>query len=351
MKILHTADLHLDAVMGAQFDADTASRRRTELLRTFERMVDYAAQIGVRVFLIAGDLFDSPHPAPSTEQAVMSRIAAHPEIDFLVLGGAHANGYIPVNPPKNYRTFPARTIGYYRYDNVVIAGTENNAAYHELSLPAETVNIVMLHGQLSDAITDLSVVNLKFWKNMSVDYLALGYMHRAESGALDVRGTWAYAGIPEGLGFEDGGTKGFRLLEIKEKAIAVSFMPFAQRTLHTVTVDISRLFRVQDMIKAVREAVSAIASTDLLRVVLRGVTNADMHIDTCEVKRALQDSFFYVEVRDETNVSLRPDAFAHDKSLRGEFVRTVLAAGLDRADAERIIRCGIQALGGEEVDE
>ncbi len=351
MKILHTGDLHLDSVMGSNFDPDTASKRRGELLLTFGRMVEYAASIGVRVFLIAGDLFDTPHPSPSAEQYVMSQMDAHPEIDFLVLGGNHMGDYAPANPPKNYFTFPARNIGYFRYDNVVIGGTENNAAYHELNLSPDDVNIMMLHGQLSDAITDLSLINLKFWQNANIDYLALGHVHRAEKNALDARGMWAYCGTPEGRGFDETGTKGFMLIEVNGKKLSSVFVPFAKRSVHIVTVDISRLFNQRDIEAKVNELVADIPAQDIVRVVLRGVASPEMHKDLRQLHAMLEDRFFFVSVHDESNVSLRPENYELDKSLRGEFVRTVLASGLARADMERIIRCGIQALDGEEVDE
>ncbi len=351
MKILHTGDLHLDSVMGSNFDPDTASQRRGELLLTFGRMVEYASGIGVRVFLIAGDLFDTPHPTPAAEQYVMSQMAAHPEMDFLVLGGNHMGDYVPANPPKNYFTFPARSIGYYRYDNIVIGGTENNAAYHEVNFSPDDVNIMMLHGQLSDAITDLSLINLKFWQNANIDYLALGHIHRAEKNKLDERGVWAYCGTPEGRGFDETGIKGFMLIEVEGKKVSSVFMPFAKRTVHIVSVDISRLFNQRDIETRVNEMVSELPASDIVRVVLRGVSSPDMHKDIRQLKTMLDGRFFYVAVQDESNVSLRPENYALDKSLRGEFTRTVLASGLDRADMERIIRCGLQALDGEEVDE
>ncbi len=351
MKILHTGDLHLDSVMESNFDPDIASKRRSELLLTFGRMVEYAVRVGVRVFLIAGDLFDTPHPAPSAEEYVMDLIAKHPEIDFLCLGGNHMGDYAPVNPPKNYFTFPKRSLGYYRYGNIVIGGTENNAAYHELKLNPDDVNIITLHGQLSDAITDLSLINLKFWRNAGIDYLALGHLHRHQKESLDDRGIWAYCGTPEGRGFDEAGVKGFVLLEVEGKKVSSSFIPIARRTIHIVTIDITRLFSQREIEEKTKEAIDGIPHDDIVRVVLRGVATPEMHKDVKQLKAAIEDKFFYTAVQDDSNISLRPDSYELDKSLRGEFVRTVMKSGLDRADIERIIRCGIQALSGEEVDE
>ncbi len=351
MKIIHTGDLHLDSVMESNFDADTASLRRGELLLTFGRMVEYAESVGARVILIAGDLFDTPHPTPSAEQYVMDQIAAHPSIDFLCLGGNHVGDYIPHNPPANYRTFPKRTIGYYRYENVVIGATENNASYHEARFSPDDINIMMLHGQMSDAITDLSLVNVKLWRNLHIDYLALGHVHRAQKGELDERGTWAYCGTPEGRGFDEAGVKGFMLLETQGNKLTHAFIPFAKRTVHIVTVDISRLFSQREIEAKVAEELASIPSSDIVRVVLRGIAEPDMHKDMRQLLATFEDNFFFASVQDESNISLRPDSYEKDKSLRGEFVRTVMKSGLNRTDIERIIRCGISALAGEEVTE
>lgn len=351
MKIIHTGDLHLDSVLESNFDPAIASQRRKELLLTFARMVEYAAQQRVRVFLIAGDLFDTAHPAPDAESYVMSQMAAHPQIDFLCLSGNHTDGYEPCNPPKNFKTFPQKTFGSYRYDNVVVSGSENNAAYHDLDLNEQDVNIVMLHGQIGDSITDLTVINPKFYRDKHIDYLALGHYHRNRKEQLDERGVWAYCGTPEGRGFDEAGEKGFMLLETNGRKLSSVFIPFAKRTIRLVSVDISLLFSQREIEKQVEAQLQGIPKDDIVRVVLRGIAEPDMHKDIGQLRAALEGRFFFVSVTDESNISLRPEAYEHDVSLRGEFVRTVLKSGLSREDRERIIRCGIQALNGEEVDE
>jgi DNA repair exonuclease SbcCD nuclease subunit len=351
LKIIHTGDLHLDSILESNYDPALASQRRRELLLTFGRMVDYAAGAGVRVFLIAGDLFDTAHPSPDTENYVMCQMAAHPEIDFLCLSGNHTDGFLPARPPRNYKTFPEKTFASYRYGDVVITGSENNAAYHELNLSESDTNIVMLHGQISDSITDFSVINLKFYRNKYIDYLALGHYHRARREPLDSRGVWAYCGTPEGRGFDETGEKGFMLLETDGRKVSSSFIPFAKRTIHLVTVDISRLFSQREIERQVALQLQGIPESDIVRVVLRGIAEPDMHKDVKQLHASLEGRYFFVSVVDESNLSLRPETYEHDVSLRGEFVRMVLASGLARADSERIIRCGIKALNGEEVDE
>ena len=52
---------------------------------------------------------------------------------------------------------------------------------------------------------------------------------------------------------------------------------------------------------------------------------------------------------DETRFSIRPEDYANDISLKGEFVRTVLASDLPDAEKERILAYGIRALMREEI--
>ena len=89
MKIIHCADIHLDSAMTSHSDPESARKRRGEMLRTFERMVSYAAREGVSAILIAGDLFDAPNTRELTRNTVLHCIASNPAIAFFYLKGNH----------------------------------------------------------------------------------------------------------------------------------------------------------------------------------------------------------------------------------------------------------------------
>ena len=74
MKIIHCADIHLDSRMSANLTREKARERRTELLTTFRKMVEYGAAHEVDAILIAGDLFDTKMVDRSTGNAVISAI-------------------------------------------------------------------------------------------------------------------------------------------------------------------------------------------------------------------------------------------------------------------------------------
>ena len=54
MKFIHTADIHLDSVID-MLPSEKSKIRRDEILRTFERLCEYAKEKGVTAVIIAGE--------------------------------------------------------------------------------------------------------------------------------------------------------------------------------------------------------------------------------------------------------------------------------------------------------
>ena len=67
-------------------------------------------------------------------------------------------------------------------------------------------------------------------------------------------------------------------------------------------------------------------------------------------QKLFADRCYFLKVEDRTRISVEYSAYARDASLKGEFVRLVQRdAALDEEEKAEIIRCGIQALAGEEL--
>ena len=74
MKIIHTADLHLDSAMMANLDNDRARERRNEILLNFARLCDNAERLSVSAILIAGDLFDKKSVSAKAAKVVLNEV-------------------------------------------------------------------------------------------------------------------------------------------------------------------------------------------------------------------------------------------------------------------------------------
>ena len=196
MKIIHCADLHLDSKLNANLDKDKATLRRAELLDTFSDMVDYAADNGVDVIMIAGDLFDKSHIRKQAKTRVTEEIKSHSDIDFIYLQGNHDKTdflkEISLLNLPNLKLFSDSEWRGYRYGDVVITGreitSENSRTFTmNLVLDQADVNIVMLHGQESDHEGNdrTEIIPLTELRGKYIDYLALGHIHSFKKAKLD----------------------------------------------------------------------------------------------------------------------------------------------------------------------
>ncbi len=353
MKLIHCADLHLDSPMESNLPLDKARERKSELRATFARLVRQGADMGVDAILIAGDLFDSDHVTKSTEKYVLELISAHPEIRFFYLAGNHDRGgslKTRTDLPDNLYTFEDGWTSYPLGENTVLTGSERPNP-ETLSLDPSALNLLILHGQerAGKGTTREDVIHFGKYKGRGIDYLALGHIHEYRVAKIDPRCTVCYSGCLEGRGFDECGQKGYVLINIENGTLSHRFVPFATRLMHAVTCDISNLSSALEIEACVRHATEEIAAHDLVKVVLTGKTAPDAQKDTVHLRQVLNERFYFAKVKDESGIMIRPEDYQNDISLKGEFIRRVLASDLKESEKERVIACGLRVLGGEEV--
>lgn len=362
MKIIHSADQHLDSKMEANLSKEKAKERNAEIRKTFVRMVDYAEENQVAAILLAGDLFDRKIVSKTDQEVVKNAIDTHPDIDFFYIRGNHDDNSFLASldeKPDNLKLFEDKFTSYQVKDSdVYITGAEltgSGSIYNTLSLNMDKFNIVMLHGQESnyEGKDKTEIINLTALSNRGIDYLALGHVHEHKEGKLDARGTYAYCGALEGRGFDECGDHGFILLDIDEehKTYSHEFVPFAYRKLHLVEVDISNLESVTDIESKVNDCLqeAAIDDKDLVKVELVGSVSMDANVDIDYLTKAYDGEYYMIKFKDRTNMHVDYNAYALDESLKGEFVRTVQASDLDEDTKAKVIRMGIGLLKGESI--
>lgn len=365
MKIIHCADLHLDSKLGANLNKVKAKARKGEILHTFERMVMYAADHGVSAILISGDLFDIRNISATARNTVLFAIKQYSDIDFYYLQGNHdKDNFLSGEEeiPQNLKLFGGQWKSYEtKGGKITISGLELNSenhgsAYISLVLDANKFNIVMLHGQEAESVVKdkAEIINLKELRNKGIDYLALGHIHAYKKEVLDPRGSYCYPGCLEGRGFDECGEHGFVLLDIDESTGQYSheFISFAQRKLYAVEVDVTGCESTAEMLGIIRDTLKLknIESESMLKVVLKGNLEVTSEKDIDYMLSSLEPSYFFVKIYDETRLHVKVEDYLLDESLKGEFVRQVLKdEALSEEEKNIIIRYGLQALSGEEV--
>lgn len=369
MKIIHCADLHLDARMTSILPSEQARLRKRELVQSFLKMIEYAKNNDVESIIIAGDMFDTNNILVMTRNLVWGAILDNPSIDFYYLSGNHdidnflsGAEAIPDNLHLFNETWTKYILNETRAGNVVLYGaelTKDNTNELCLSLQPNSAdfNIVTLHGQVVGAnVKDKAeLINIKALKGKSIDYIALGHVHSFKEEEVDGRCTYCYPGCLEGRGFDECGEHGFVLLDIDENSNTYTrtFITNAQRMLFEEEVDVtdvSGTHEVTDILRNFLDNVS-IDSKHLVKIVLTGAIDVKTEINTDMIVETLGDRFFFLKIKDETKLKLDTESFVNDASLRGEFIRTVEADdSLSDDDKKAIIRIGLQGFAGEEFE-
>ena len=353
MKLIHCGDIHLDSRMESNLSPEKARERNAEICATFTRMIRYGLDHGVEAVLIAGDLFDTCRASIQTVRFVLDRIREASGMDFLYLRGNHDEGTDPfggMEMPENLKRFgPGWTC--YRYGGVAVCGIEPEnweSFYDELELDPKDTNLVMLHGQISTQ-TGREMVCLPKLRGRGIHYLALGHIHSHQMEQLDLEGQWCYCGCLEGRGFDELGEKGFVLVEAEQGRVKAEFIPFAARTMEEVIVDITGLTTVTQLLSAMEQAGSQIPSSSLVKFTLTGTHTLETQRDFKFLEKMLESRYYFVKIKDESRLEIHREDYEHDISLKGEFIRMVLASDKPQEEKEQIIRWGIQALLGQEV--
>ena len=355
MKLIHCSDLHLDSALRSNLSQEKAKMRSMELCTTFGRLVAFAKREQVSAVLIAGDLFDSPYVSRRTADYVLDIICSAEKITFFYLRGNHDESRDVLagrELPANLKTFGDRWTSY-RCGQAVITATEPEGdgwltMYESLRLDEKDLNIVMLHGQTATQPA-VEKIALPLLRNKHIRYLALGHLHAYSRAALDADGEYCYPGCPEGRGFDECGRKGFVLLETDGTRFRSEFVPFASRTLHERRVDISGAETVPQILARLKQAAADIEPEDMVKFTLTGTCTLQTRKDLQFLQRMLEESFWFVKLKDESRLQVDRQSYEYDVSLKGEFVRSVLASDYSEAEKMRIITCGIGALNGEEV--
>lgn len=370
MRILHCADIHLDSQMNTNLDRTKAKERKLEILDTFISMIDYAADNKVDAVIIAGDLFDTNAFSTGTRNSVIGAINSHPNINFYYIKGNHGGGnrFIETlkDVPENLHFFEESLKTYELFERsgnkITLSGIEltpdnMNAFYSSLLLNPNDFNIVTLHGQINTHTDNRysDSINLTDIHGKNVDYLALGHYHEYQEGDLHPRGKYCYCGCLEGRGFDECGEHGFVLLDINEDnfSYSLNFVDFAKRHLYEIPVNISDCKTNADVKRKIDEATKSFRPSfkDFIKIILVGDIEVDCEKNIDYLAKQLNEVFYFAKVTDQTRIAVDYNIYEKEASLKGEFVRLIKSdSSLSGEEKAEIIRCGIQALNGEDIE-
>lgn len=351
IKILHTADLHLDAPFPSLGEKEAA--RREDFLKTFERLLALAIKNEVHLFVVAGDLFDSPRPSAATVARVQAGLKRLVD-----------RGIVPVLLPGTHDSVSVSDSVYRRYEftgailldapvveepvSLTIAGQplflygfayQNFLSEEALGGLArrreEGFHLGVLHGSRQGSPEwDYRKKDLPFTlpllKKWGLDYVALGHYHNFEAFEDGSRVLACYPGSPEGKRFRESGPRYCALVSLTPEGARVEKLRSETRVLEERTLDLSGC---EDQRQAAEKIRSESVPGLLLRLVLTGIVEAPLDLATLHA--GCSGEFFHLEFADETRLFDSDFArrIAQEETVRGLFVRRAREA-MEEASAE-----------------
>lgn len=348
MKIIHCADIHLGSKMERNLTKMQAKERKNEIYNNFVRLIEYANDNNIKYIIIAGDLFDTEKGNTKLIKDTILLFSKNSDISFYYLRGNHDDAVLSgFELPSNVYTFK-NDFEYYNVEDIRIGGKEvvnNKNVYFK----DDKFNILVLHGNVVNGKPiNEEDLNLKDFKDKNINYLALGHIHMRKDYRVDENFIASYPGCLEGRGFDECGEKGFYLLEINDKKLNQTFIPFYKRMCHEIKVDITGSKLYTDIVSKIKENTSSISHTDLVKVILIGEYEIDLDKNLEAILEKLNGTFFFMKIEDQSKLKLDYNDYIHDVSLLGEFVRTVVNDDTVE-DKDKVLTYGIKALRNEEI--
>ena len=232
MKLLHSADLHLDTPFTG-WSREQTQYLRQQLLRVPEQLAQLCRREHCDLVLLSGDLFDGPWSRESLQ--ALQNALEDCAVPVFISPGNHdpfqlRSAYSSEVWPSNVHIFKQPAMesvylgaldcriygaGYRSMDcEGLLAGfrSRSDARYH----------IGILHGDPVHTGSAYCPITAAQIANSGLDYLALGHMHK-QGGVRQGKTLCAWPGCPMGRGFDETGEKGAYIVNLEDTA-SVNFV-------------------------------------------------------------------------------------------------------------------------------
>lgn len=348
MKILHSADLHLDSPFAGLTEAQ-ARRLRQAQLALPGKLAALCKAENCDLVLLAGDLFDGTHTRESLDElrSALEEVA----VPVFISPGNHDfcaidSPYLTEKWPGNVHIFTRPVL-----ESVVLPDLDcriYGGGYRSMDCDPllegfraegdEQYHIGILHGDAVRTGSPYCPITAEQVRQSGLDYLALGHIHKTGSFRAG-RTLCAWPGCPMGRGFDELDARG---------ALTVTLDGGAEAAF--VELDTPRFYELSAAPDALDALLPAVGSDHFYRVTLTGEAEAvDLKALSSRFSR-----FPNLEFRDRTVPPMDLWGRAGEDSLEGVYFR-LLKEALDAADEDAketvtlAARISRQILDGQEV--
>lgn len=351
MKILHSADWHLDSPF-AGYTPEQRDTLRREQRKIPAKVAEVCRREECDLMLLSGDIFDGPY----TQESLDAVRAALEEagVPVFISPGNHdycgpGSPWLEERWPENVHIF---TGGIESVELPELDCRVYGAGYQSMDCEplledfqtqeTERFCIAVLHADPTNAASPYCPMTTAQIRRSGLDYLALGHIHQA--GVFHAGGTiCAWPGCPMGRGYDELGERGVYVTRLGD-GHDVRFVPLNTLRFTELEVDTG-----ENAIAALEEVLPGFGSRDFYRVTLTGSGKGEL--------RDIYDHFQHIpnlELRDQRREKVDVWACAGEDSLQGAYFQKLKEAkeAADEDTARQIqlaAEISRQLLDGQEV--
>ncbi len=350
LKILHSADWHLDSPLGG-FSPEQRQLLKEEQRKIPGKVADLCRRENCDLVLLAGDILDGEASRETLD--TLKEDLASCGVPVLIAPGNHdfctpGSPWLEEQWPRNVYIFKGAM------ESVTILGLDcrvYGAGFQSMDSGSllegfrasgeERYSLAVLHGDPTTKQSPNNPVTAAQVRDSTLDYVALGHIHKA--GAFRAGETLcAWPGCPMGRGWDETGEKGVCIVTLGEES-----------DIQAVSLDTLRFYDLEvdigtDPVTALEEVLPGTETRDFYRVTLTGYGAADT--------AALQKTFRHIpnlELRDRTEEPVDLWAEVGEDTLEGIYFGMLKRAmDHDPENAQRILRAAEisqRLLSGKEV--
>lgn len=357
MKLLHFADLHLDAPF-SWATPEAARARRRNRREALTRIVALAESESVDAILCAGDLFEQDRIGPDTVEFLRSTFERTDRRVFLAPGNhdwlSERSPYALVEWSPNVHLFTEAELRPVELeDGLTLWGAAHRA-------PANTdgffagfrpdrggTHIALAHASERAALAWQESGKQPHAPFDAAELVAAGLAH-AFLGHYHVArdaDRYTYPGNPDPLDFGESAGRGVVLATVApDGSILRERRSVAVSEVHDLELNVDGATHSDEVVSIVRERLAPLAGC--VRLTLAGELGPSVQLDLRELARLGEHLEGLVVRAGRLAVGYDLEAIGAESTVRGQFVRSAVAEIADADLRRRVILTGLRALEG-----
>ena len=363
IRIVHFADLHLDAGFAwAGATSSVARQRRQGLRNALVRIVAIAREAQADALFCGGDLYEHDRVTPDTAEFLRETFAGLAPTPVYVAPGNHdwygpQSIYALTDWSANVHVFrearllpvplgPSLTL--WGGAHLAPANTGNFLSGFRVRGPG--AHIALFHGaerswfaEQGSAKQPHAAFDAGEIEAAGLLHAFVGHYHRPKDAERHT-----YPGNPDPLAFGEDGPRGAVVARIGQDGVVTrERRVVAQTEVHDLELDVGGCASGQE----IRDRARALAKGrgGMARLTVTGELEPAVDLHEEDLRDALLDVFGAVQVRQRSlHAGYDIEGIRRENTVRGAFVNDVLAADLPEDEKRRVLMAGLRALDGRD---